>query len=65
MPRGRPETQDWDRMQWDRLEQQCSHNGTCTTSGGVVVKAKKGDAIFWWECLSQGLQVLTTLCIQV
>ena len=45
----RPETRHWRNEDWADFEQKCSRLNRCTTSGGLVIKAEKGDAIFWYN----------------
>merc|ERR1712150_344855 len=39
----------WDHDDWSQLETQCQPTQMCTKLGGLVVPARKGDAILWYN----------------
>lgn len=45
----RKETADWSEDQWAELEAECQLTPACTSLGGLVVPAKKGDGILWYN----------------
>ena len=45
----RAENRFWREKHWLDFEMKCSQKDQCTNMGGLVVKAKKGDAIFWYN----------------
>eukprot|EP00746_Dinoflagellata_sp_MGD_P052439 gnl/MRDRNA2_/MRDRNA2_23195_c0_seq1.p1 gnl/MRDRNA2_/MRDRNA2_23195_c0~~gnl/MRDRNA2_/MRDRNA2_23195_c0_seq1.p1 ORF type:complete len:180 (+),score=29.51 gnl/MRDRNA2_/MRDRNA2_23195_c0_seq1:53-541(+) len=42
---------------WESLERRCAPTSMCTQLGGVIVKPKKGDAVFWYNTKAEHWRV--------
>merc|ERR1712217_564503 len=45
----REDSAEWGHEEWSDLEADCQPTPMCTRLGGLVVPARKGDGIFWYN----------------